>query len=135
MPSLYFVVRWCYSNICAKKMELETEKLTFKTSRWGFSWLFIVPNKKTRNDYIIIAIGITFYWTMYIGNLIYIIKYLRSDLASALLSVFVSCALTTGLNSFIVGTLTKKRLNELLMKFEELYTSSNHSNEFSLEKF
>lgn len=96
----------------------------FGICRWMFSWLFIVPRKKSLVDYLIILIGISFYWTMYIGNAIYIVKYLTSDLANALLSVFVACALTTGLNSLIVGTLMKKRLNELLRKFEELYATS-----------
>lgn len=97
----------------------------FATIRWMFYWLFIVKlKKKTSTDYTIIVIGIFFYWTMYIGNIIYIIKYLTKDFANALLAVFVTCALTTGTNSFIVGTVFRDRFNGLLVKFEEIYAES-----------
>lgn len=99
----------------------------FATIRWMFSWLFIVKlRNKTSVDYTIIAIGVIFYWTMYIGNIIYIIKYLTKDFANALLAVFVTCALTTGTNSFIVGTVFRERFNGLLVKFEEIYADSMH---------
>lgn len=90
-----------------------------------FYWLFIVKlREKSLTDYVIIAIGVLFYWTMYIGNIIYIIKYLTKDFANALLAVFVTCALTTGTNSFIVGTVYRTRFNGLLEKFEEIYAES-----------
>lgn len=61
---------------------------------------------------------------MYIGNIIYTLRYLTKDFANALLAVFVTCALTAGTNSFIVGILNRRRLNELLGKFEEIYAES-----------
>lgn len=104
----------------------------FKTIRWMLSWLFMVKLKENENraakeklyGAVIIAIGIIFFWTMYIGNIIYILRYLTKDFANALLAVFVTCALTTGTNTFIVGILFRHRLNELFAKFEEIYAES-----------
>lgn len=113
--------------------ELEAVEMdVFRTIRWMFSWVFFVKLKEKENlplskrlfDATIILIGIIFFWTMYIGNIIYILRYLTKDFANALLAVFVTCALTTGTNSFIVGILNRRRLNELLGKFEEIYAES-----------
>lgn len=113
--------------------ELETVEMdVFRTIRWMFSWVFFVKLKEKENlplskrlfDATIILIGIIFFWTMYIGNIIYTLRYLTKDFANALLAVFVTCALTTGTNSFIVGILNRRRLNELLGKFEEIYAES-----------
>lgn len=113
--------------------ELETVEMdVFRTIRWMFSWVFFVKLKEKENlplskrlfDATIILIGIIFFWTMYIGNIIYTLRYLTKDFANALLAVFVTCALTAGTNSFIVGILNRRRLNELLGKFEEIYAES-----------
>lgn len=97
-----------------------------------FSWLFIVKLEETENaaflkkciDWTIIMIGVVFFWTMYIGNIIYILRYLTKEFANALLAVFVTCALTTGTNTFVVGIFSRKRINKLLEKFEDIYARS-----------
>lgn len=107
----------------------------FASIRWMFSWLFIVKLRDKENveipkklsDWIIITIGIFFFLTMYIGNLIYVSRYLTKDFANALLAVFVSCALTTGVNTFVVGTFSRKRINKLLQNIDGIYTKSEVS--------